>query len=631
MTAVSCRVLGPVRITVAGADAPAELLWRKHVALLVYLARSPRRSRTRDHLIGLLWTDRDEKQARHSLSEALRVFRRVLGDASVRADVDQVGLTADSVSLDCDRFEELCTRGDWTAATALVDGDFLEGLAIPEASDFENWLAAERLMWRTRALEALEQRAAAELDRGDVTGAARTALRAVALDRAAEGPARTAMRALALSGDRAGAMQVAEGLARALREALGASWSGETIRLIERIRDARVGRRVIPAPAAARARAPLVGRAAELAALSAAWRRAQEGAGHGQVVILEGEPGEGKTRLIEELLARARLDEATVVATRAVPSDGSAPWGCLAGLLAGGLGDAPGLAGAPPEALAALRQFDPDLAGRYPPATPAASPGAALGAALRAVAAERPVFLAVDDAQWMDGQLLATLPTLARDATTRPILLLLGVARGSPGGERLDALRARVGRDLEGAVVRLERLDGNALRALVDWALPHYTASDAERIVRRLEADTAGIPLLAVAMLEAVVAGFAPSPEAGAWPSPKRTLVDSLPGDLPPAIIGVTCQRFRDLPQSAQQVLGAAAALAERLGADRLARATALPQGVVDEALDRLEWDRWLVADGRGYVFVAPIERAVLLQEMVTPGQARRYRTAAPA
>jgi len=613
MTAVSCRVLGPVRITVAGADAPAELLWRKHVALLVYLARSPRRSRTRDHLIGLLWSDRDEKQARHSLSEALRVFRR------------------DSVSLDCDRFEELCTRGDWTAASALVDGDFLEGLAIPEASDFENWLAAERLMWRTRALEALEQRAVAELDRGDVTGAARTALRAVALDRAAEGPARTAMRALALSGDRAGAMQVAEGLARALREALGASWSGETTRLIERIRDARVGRRVIAAPAAARARAPLVGRAAELAALSAAWRRAQEGAGHGQVVILEGEPGEGKTRLIEELLARARLDEATVVATRAVPSDGSAPWGCLAGLLAGGLGDAPGLAGAPPEALAALRQFDPDLAGRYPPATPAASPGAALGAALRAVAAERPVFLAVDDAQWMDGQLLATLPTLARDATTRPILLLLGVARGSPGGERLDALRARVGRDLEGAVVRLERLDGNALRALVDWALPHYTASDAERIVRRLEADTAGIPLLAVAMLEAVVAGFAPSPEAGAWPSPKRTLVDSLPGDLPPAIIGVICQRFRDLPQPAQQVLGAAAALAERLGADRLARATALPQGVVDEALDRLEWDRWLVADGRGYVFVAPIERAVLLQEMVTPGQARRYRTAAPA
>jgi len=73
---VYCRVLGPVQVTVAGADAPPELLWRKHVALLVYLARSPRRRRTREHLVGLLWSDRDEKQARHSLSEALHVFRR---------------------------------------------------------------------------------------------------------------------------------------------------------------------------------------------------------------------------------------------------------------------------------------------------------------------------------------------------------------------------------------------------------------------------------------------------------------------------------------------------------------------------------------------------------------------------
>src|SRR3989454_11500520 len=57
-------------------------LWRKHLALLVYLARSPRRTRTREHLLGLLWADRDEKQARHSLSEALRVLRRRARDAT---------------------------------------------------------------------------------------------------------------------------------------------------------------------------------------------------------------------------------------------------------------------------------------------------------------------------------------------------------------------------------------------------------------------------------------------------------------------------------------------------------------------------------------------------------------------
>src|SRR2546429_1786803 len=84
---LSLRVLGPARVTVGGAEAPPppELLWRKHLALLVYLARSPRKSRTREHLVGLLWSDRDEKQARHSLSEALRVLRRGRGEARGRA------------------------------------------------------------------------------------------------------------------------------------------------------------------------------------------------------------------------------------------------------------------------------------------------------------------------------------------------------------------------------------------------------------------------------------------------------------------------------------------------------------------------------------------------------------------
>ena len=141
-----------------------------------------------------------------------------------------------------------------------------------------------------------------------------------------------------------------------------------------------------------------------------------------------------------------------------------------------------------------------------------------------------------------------------------------------------------------------------------------------------MERDTGGLPLLAVAMLEAVAGGFAPAPDAPAWPSPNRTLVDSLPGDLPPTIVGVVCRRYRALAEVAQQALGAAAALEERVDADRLARATGLDPASLEQALDALEWERWLVADARGYVFTAPIERAVLLQEMITPGQVRRYR-----
>jgi len=621
---VYCRALGAARVSVDGADAPPELLWRKHLALLVYLARSPRRSRTREHLVGLLWSDRDEQQARHSLSEALRVLRRALGDDAVRADVDQIQLRADAVALDCDRFAELCARGDWTGAAALVEGEFLEGLSIAEANEFESWLGAERAVWRTQGLAALVGAAEAELARGAVATAVRSALRAVAFDLTSESAARAAMRALALAGDRAGALRVAGDLGAALRERLGAAPAPETVRLAERIRDARVGRRILAAPPAARPRPPLAGRAAELAGLVAAWERTR--AGRGQVVLVEGEPGEGKTRLLEELVARARLDDATVAAARLVHADQGGEWSAVAGLVAAGLGDAPGLAGAPPGALAALGMLDPELGARFRATERALPVGEALSAAVRAAAHERPLLLVLDDAHWLDAATLAMLPALARDTARRPVMLLCGVGRGAPESARLDELRARLGRDLEGAVIRLGRLDAAALSALVAWALPGYGADEAARLVRRVERDTAGIALLVVALLEAVAEGFKLAPDAPAWPSPRQTLVDSLPADLPPAVVGTICLRFRHLVPAAQQTLAAAAALGARVSADQLARATGLDRHTVAQALDFLEWERWLAADPRGYAFTAPIVRAVLLQEMVTPGQARRYR-----
>jgi hypothetical protein len=46
-------------------------------------------------------------------------------------------------------------------------------------------------------------------------------------------------------------------------------------------------------------------------------------------------------------------------------------------------------------------------------------------------------------------------------------------------------------------------------------------------------------------------------------------------------------------------------------------------------ALDELEWQRWLVSDGRGYVFVARIVERIIERDMLTPGQRRRMREAA--
>jgi DNA-binding SARP family transcriptional activator len=623
---IDARVLGPARITVNGGVAPAELLWRKHLALLVYLARSPRRARTREHLIGLLWSDREEKAARHSLSEALRVIRRVLGEARIRADVDQVSLDPTAFTLDCDEFAARSAAEDWAGAAALVQGDFLEGLAVPDANEFENWLAAERLAWRTRGVETLTRLAESLFDVGDPGGAQAAALRALAIEPAAEPAARAAMRALALAGDRAAALDVADRIVAGLRERLGTEPAPETRRLVERVKEARVGRRVAAAPSGARARPPLVGRRDALRCLNDAWARARGGAG--ELVLIEGEPGEGKTRLANELLDRARLQDATVVACRVVPSEARAAWSGLAGLLAGGMAAAPGLTGAPAAALAALGALEPDLGVRFPAIPDAMEPSRAFAAAVRAAAEEQPVLLALDDAQDLDAATAGALPQIVRDLAGRRVLVVLCVEIGSGRPDWLETLRAHLGRDLRGAAIRLERFDNVALDELARWWLPHYDDDEIARIRRRIERDTAGLPLLVTAVLEAVADGFRLSPDAPAWPSERRTLVDTLPGDLPPAVVGAVCLRFRQLPDDTQPVLAAAAALDVRLTADALMRATGLARRDVDRALDRLEWDRWLVADARGYAFAAPIVRAILIQEMVTPGQVRRYRDA---
>ncbi len=120
---IHCRALGPAAVTVDGGEPPAELLWRKHLALLVYLARSPHRARAREHLIGVLWGDRPESAARHSLREAVHVLRGAAGEDGVITEGEQVRLADGVVALDADRLEALAAAGDWAGAAALAGGE----------------------------------------------------------------------------------------------------------------------------------------------------------------------------------------------------------------------------------------------------------------------------------------------------------------------------------------------------------------------------------------------------------------------------------------------------------------------------------------------------------------------------
>jgi DNA-binding SARP family transcriptional activator len=628
-------MLGPVEVTVGGTMAPGELLWRKHLALLVYLARSGPRGRAREHLTSLLWGESGEGPARHSLNEALRVIRRHAGDTAVDTSAGRVRLVPGAVEVDVDRFAELAERGAWADACELISGELLEGFSVPKASAFEDWLASERAAWRGRSVEALVHRVEELLGAGNAPDASLLASRAFELDPRSEQALRAVMRSLALGGDRVGALDAYERYAARLAEDVGAAPSAQLDALAERVRRQRLVRPVTPPDEAAAegvgSRLPLVGRDAELrrlldaAAGAAASRRAA-------ALVIVGESGAGKTRLLEELLARLRLDGVTVAAARAIESDGREPWSGALALVRGGLAEAPGVAAAPAGAIAAFLAGAPDWTGRFPGAagTPPLPIASALREIVSAAAGESPVALAIDDAQWLDAESAAALTGLLRDLTGAPVAIILAVS-GHPPRHDLDAVRSRVGRDLEGAAVDVGPLTAVALRALAARLLPAYDEVELDRVVRRVGTDSAGIPLIAVELLRAVAEGLDLRQTTTAWPEPFKTLDQSLPGDLPDALVAAIRIGFRRLSADAQQVLAASAVLDERVTPERLAAAVALPLDRVHGALDELEWTHWLVAEPRGYGFVARLVRRVVERDMLTPGQRRRILSAESA
>ncbi len=133
---IECRVLGPVELTVNGKGPHRDLLHKKNLALLLYLARSPAQSCGREQLMVLLWPDRDEKTARHSLREAIRVIKRHVGEDVITTESDRVRLVERAVQLDTDELEDLRTQGSWQAAARLVRA---RGRQRPDWSGVNSW------------------------------------------------------------------------------------------------------------------------------------------------------------------------------------------------------------------------------------------------------------------------------------------------------------------------------------------------------------------------------------------------------------------------------------------------------------------------------------------------------------
>lgn len=438
------------------------------------------------------------------------------------------------------------------------------------------------------------------------------------------------LRALALQGERASALTRFDEFRSRLEERLQVPPSSGLQALAERVRREKAGvsRHVqgLPEPSQRR-RAPLVGREVELHALLGAWATVRARREPGFAAII-GDPGTGKSRLAAEFAARARLDGALVAVVRAVPADLQAPGSGALALAGSGFESAPGVSSAAPEAISLLAERVASWGERYPSkqprkdATPITTPAAALLEVLRAVAEVQPVVLWVDDAHFLDHDTFGMLEALPREAAGSSVLALL-TATAEPR-EELDRIRARIGRELPGVSVGVGPLGPEAIRALAGWALPQYTPTEVERLSRRLALDSAGLPLLVLELLDAVAGGLELTGQDGAWPHPFRTLTETMPADVPDSIRAAVRVSFRRVSSNGQRVLGAVAVLGDRVVPGDVAVATGLPVAVVLEALDELEWTRWLESEPRGYGFAARVVRDIVAADMLTAGQRRR-------
>jgi DNA-binding SARP family transcriptional activator len=622
LTPLQLLCFGPPSARLAGGETPRELRWHKHVALLVYLALSPARSRSRDHLLGLLWAEQPERGARKALNTAINRLRVALGDERLRSEGDTIALSDDGLDVDALRFLAQAETGP-EAALPLLRGDFLEGFHLKEATEFEDWMMRERERYRALAVATLvaagERRLAS-----DFGTAADLARRAMAIAPRSEPAVRLLMRAAALAGDSATALGACREFAQRLQSEVGEQPGRALSTLAERIRT-QTWR---PAGSDMTVTTPLVGREQlhrnvfQLIAQALA----KDSGPHALVIISP--PGLGRSRLLAECTRRMALDGAQLLQMRPVKNDHDARWSSLRLLIGAGVGALRGLAGARPDALAAVAGLAPDLADRFAPreARDVADMATALASVLGAAAEEQPLAIAIDDAHWVDGTSLAALGAALGKLKGRSVTLLLTVAQGvgDPLPELLK-LESEVGREIPGLVVRLGALAQEDLARLVAALAPWCrNNAERERLTRRLAYETAGSPFLAVTLLSALARPTTFQKDMVAWPPPGGTIDAPLPFSVPATARHAIAVRIGELSPTEVRVLSVASLCGEGLDLELIAKVGDLPRTKVEDALPACERRHLILFDGRRYTFAAPLIAEVFRAECITKGERRR-------
>ena len=322
----------------------------------------------------------------------------------------------------------------------------------------------------------------------------------------------------------------------------------------------------------------LVGRRAEREAIGRLLEAAR--AGYGGVLVVHGEPGVGKTALLEYAVETAR----SFRVARAVGVEGEMdlPYASLQQLSSPSLELRERLPEPQREALAVAF----GLSAGDPP-NPYLVGLAVLGL-LTEAAEQQPVLWLVDDAQWLDRASAQALAFVARRLMAERIALVFAT------------------REVGAPLARLPELHVGPLgyrdaRTLLESVLPGPVD---DQVLQRLIAEAHGNPL---ALLE-LPRGFAPTQLAGGFGSP---------GALPVSeqMVNSFNRRLRTLPADAQRLLLVAAA--DPTGDLALVWRAAGRLGIPESAAKAVEAEGLLALESR-VTFRHPLVRSAVYQSATT-------------
>ena len=346
---------------------------------------------------------------------------------------------------------------------------------------------------------------------------------------------------------------------------------------------------------------PFVGRGSEYGLLIGLVARLTAGSGH--CVLIEGEPGIGKSRLMREIARYAAEQGLPALATHCYEIERAIAYQPVIDLVTRALDRAPpaALHGLAPVSLAELAALVPAVAERYPelpqlssdfPEARQARLSRAVGQLLEAARGGRPLVVMVDDIQWADEASAQVLHYLARLAAERPLLVIYTCRDDElDSDERIARLVESLQREAGARRMPLAGLglaDAESLVAALGGA-----QRDATGLAARVHRETEGNPFFLVSILQSLG-------EESAKPDPAP---GQAPGLLPDALRAAVRARLAHVPKPIRPVLEAAAVIGRRFDFDILLDVTGEPEAQLVYAVEALAGRRLLREEAEDGVY----------------------------